>query len=95
MQDDITDGVKWAIEQGIADPKRIVIYGSSYGGYAAMVGLESTPELYKCGISYAGVTDVAHFIKSREQKVQLETTRLFTAEAIGDWHYWVAQGYCF
>ena len=84
MQDDITDGVKWAIEQGIADPKRIAIYGSSYGGYAAMVGLESTPELYKCGISYAGVTDVAHFIKSREQKAQLETTRLFAAEAIGD-----------
>jgi dipeptidyl aminopeptidase/acylaminoacyl peptidase len=84
MQDDITDGVKWAIEEGIADPKRIAIYGSSYGGYAALVGLEFTPELYRCGICYAGVTDIARFIRSRGQKIQLETARLFAAVAIGD-----------
>ncbi|MGZ5036791.1 MAG: alpha/beta hydrolase family protein [Usitatibacter sp.] len=58
MQDDITDGVKWAVEQGIADPKRVCIYGGSYGGYATMMGLAKTPELYKCGINYVGVTDL-------------------------------------
>ena len=58
MQNDITDGVKWAIDKGIADPKRICIYGASYGGYATMAGLTMTPELYKCGINYVGVVDL-------------------------------------
>jgi dienelactone hydrolase len=58
QQDDITDGVNWAIERGIADPRRICIFGVSYGGYAALRGLEKTPDLYKCGISYAGVIDI-------------------------------------
>lgn len=58
MQDDLTDAVKWAIAQGIADPKRVVISGASYGGYATMAGLVSTPELYCAGINYVGVTDL-------------------------------------
>lgn len=58
MQDDITDGVKWAIEQGIADPDRVCIYGGSYGGYATMMGVAKEPDLFKCGINYVGVTDL-------------------------------------
>ena len=58
MQNDITDAVLWAIEQDIADPDRVCIYGGSYGGYAAMAGLTFTPELYQCGINYVGVTDI-------------------------------------
>jgi dipeptidyl aminopeptidase/acylaminoacyl peptidase len=58
MQDDITDGVKWAVAEGIADPKRVCIYGGSYGGYATMMGLAKDPDLYKCGINYVGVTDL-------------------------------------
>jgi dipeptidyl aminopeptidase/acylaminoacyl peptidase len=58
MQDDLTDGVRWAISQGIADPSRIGIFGASYGGYAALTGLIKTPELFRCAISYVGVTDV-------------------------------------
>jgi len=58
QQDDITDGVQWAVQRGIADPKRICIYGASYGGFAALTGLEKTPDLYRCGISYAGVIDI-------------------------------------
>lgn len=58
MQNDITDSVMWAIDQGIADPDRICIYGGSYGGYAAMAGLTFTPDLYQCGINYVGVTDI-------------------------------------
>ena len=55
MQDDVTDGVKWAVAQGIADPKRVCIVGASYGGYAAMWGVVKDPELYRCSISIAGV----------------------------------------
>jgi dipeptidyl aminopeptidase/acylaminoacyl peptidase len=58
MQDDVTDGTKWAIEQGIADPKRICIAGASYGGYATLLGLIREPDLYQCGISWVGVTDL-------------------------------------
>ena len=61
MQDDITDGVQWAIDQGVADPKRVCIYGASYGGYATMMGLAKTPDLFKCGINYVGVTDLNLF----------------------------------
>lgn len=58
MQDDITDGVRYLIGQGIADPKRICIYGASYGGYAAMWGVIKTPDLYRCGVSLAGISDL-------------------------------------
>lgn len=58
MQDDLTDGVKWAIDQGIADPKRIAIYGASYGGYASLMGVIGTPDLYACGVNYVGPTDL-------------------------------------
>lgn len=58
MQDDIADGAKWAIEQGIADPKRICIAGASYGGYSTLMGLANNPELFKCGVEWAGVTDL-------------------------------------
>jgi dipeptidyl aminopeptidase/acylaminoacyl peptidase len=58
MQDDITDGVKWLIEKGIADPERIAIYGASYGGYATLAGLTFTPELYACGVDYVGVSNI-------------------------------------
>lgn len=58
MQNDITDGVKWLIRQEIADPERIAIFGQSYGGYAAIWGLITTPELYKCGASHSGITNL-------------------------------------
>ncbi|TDI46422.1 MAG: S9 family peptidase [Acidobacteria bacterium] len=64
MQDDITDGVRWAIDESIADPARIAIYGGSYGGYAALVGLTKTPDLYACGISYVGVSNLFTWIES-------------------------------
>jgi dipeptidyl aminopeptidase/acylaminoacyl peptidase len=58
MQDDITDGVKWLIKQGIADSTRIGIYGGSYGGYAVLAGLTFTPNLYACGVDYVGVSNI-------------------------------------
>jgi dipeptidyl aminopeptidase/acylaminoacyl peptidase len=59
MQNDITDGVRHLIATGVADPQRICISGASYGGYAAVWGLIDTPQLYRCGITVAGVSDIA------------------------------------
>lgn len=58
MQDDLADGVKWAIDNKIADPGRICTYGASYGGYAALMQTIRYPELYKCAIGYVGVYDL-------------------------------------
>ncbi|WP_025116565.1 S9 family peptidase [Lysinibacillus fusiformis] len=58
IQDDITDGVQWAIDQGIADPKRIGIYGASFGGYATLAGIAYTPDLYAAAVDYVGVSNI-------------------------------------
>ncbi len=64
MQDDITDGVEWLIKEGIADPKRVAIYGASYGGYATLSGITRTPDLYAAAVSYVGVSNMFTFMKS-------------------------------
>ena len=58
MQDDLEDSVKYLIDQKIADPKRVCIVGASYGGYAALMGVAKTPELFQCAISFAGLSDL-------------------------------------
>jgi dipeptidyl aminopeptidase/acylaminoacyl peptidase len=58
MQDDLSDATRWAIQQGIADPKRICIYGASYGGYASLMGVAKEPGLYQCAAGYVGVYDL-------------------------------------
>ena len=58
MQDDITDGVQWLIDEDIADKDRIGIFGGSYGGYATLAGLTFTPDLYACGVDYVGVSSI-------------------------------------
>jgi len=63
IQDDITDGVKWAIAEGIADADRVGIYGGSFGGYATLAGLVKTPELYRAGAAYAPVTDIEFLLR--------------------------------
>jgi dipeptidyl aminopeptidase/acylaminoacyl peptidase len=64
IQNDITDGVKWLITEGIADPERIGIYGSSFGGFSALHGLCFNPELYRCGASYSGLTNLFTYVKA-------------------------------
>lgn len=64
MQNDITDGVYWLILQGIADPKRVAIYGASYGGYATLQGLVADPLLYAAGVDYVGVSNLFTFMKT-------------------------------
>jgi len=58
MQDDLTDAVEWAIAEGYADPKRICIYGGSYGGYAVLAGAAFTPDLYTCGVDIVGPSNL-------------------------------------
>lgn len=57
IQNDIEDATRWAIAAGVADPKQLAIMGASYGGYSTLFALGKTPDLYRCGISIAGVTD--------------------------------------
>lgn len=64
MQSDITAGAEWLIKQGIADPKRIAIYGASYGGYATLAGITFTPDLYACAIDYVGVSNLFTFMQT-------------------------------
>jgi dipeptidyl aminopeptidase/acylaminoacyl peptidase len=64
MQDDITDGVQWLIKEGVADPKRVAIYGASYGGYATLSGITKTPDLYAAAVSYVGVSNMFTFLNT-------------------------------
>ncbi len=58
MQDDLTDAVRWAVGQGYADPKRVAIFGGSYGGYATLAGVTFTPDLYACGVDIVGPSNL-------------------------------------
>ncbi|QDQ26216.1 S9 family peptidase [Chitinimonas arctica] len=64
MQDDVSDGVDYLVKQGTADPKRICIYGSSYGGYATLAGVAFTPDLYACAVDNVGVSNLFTFMKT-------------------------------
>ena len=64
MQDDLTDGVNWAVTRGIADPARVAIYGGSYGGYAALAGAAFTPGVYRCAVDVVGPSNLITLIKS-------------------------------
>jgi dipeptidyl aminopeptidase/acylaminoacyl peptidase len=82
MQDDLTDAVRWSVSQGIADPSRICVFGASYGGYAAMMGLAATPELFRCGVDYVGVTDINLLLRTIPRA--WETARAELNLQIGD-----------
>ncbi len=82
MQHDITDGVKWAVQQGIANENKVCIYGASYGGYATMAGMTLTPELYQCGVNYVGVTDVPLLFESMPKRWSLAAETM--KSTIGD-----------
>jgi len=64
MQDDLTDAVRWAVGQGIADSARVAIYGGSYGGYATLAGITKEPELFACAVSYCGVSNIFTFLEA-------------------------------
>jgi dienelactone hydrolase len=58
IQQDLIDGVKWAIAQNYADPKRVCVYGGSFGGYSAMMATVRAPDMFKCAVGYAGIYDL-------------------------------------
>ncbi|HSI49642.1 MAG TPA: S9 family peptidase [Ideonella sp.] len=64
MQDDVSDGVAWLVSQGIADPRRVGLYGGSYGGYATLAGVTFTPKLYAAAVDYVGVSNLFTFMKT-------------------------------
>ncbi len=64
MHDDLIDGVNWIIGEGIADPKRVAIYGGSYGGYAALVGATFTPDVFAAAISVVGPSNLVTLVRS-------------------------------
>jgi dipeptidyl aminopeptidase/acylaminoacyl peptidase len=64
MQHDIDDGVDWLVAQGTVDPKRIAIFGGSYGGYATLAGIAFTPDRYAAAIDYVGVSNLFTFLNT-------------------------------
>ncbi len=75
MQDDVEDGTRWLINEGIADKNNVCIAGASYGGYAALMGAVKTPDLYQCIISFAGVTDVEDLVKSHRRYTHFDIVK--------------------
>lgn len=63
MIDDMTDGVRHLIAQGVADQRRVAVYGGSYGGYASLMSAIREPELYRCAINFVGMSDLALMYK--------------------------------
>ncbi len=85
MQDDVTDGVNYLIEKGWADPDRACIIGGSYGGYAALAGGAFTPDLYKCVVAIAPVTDIPSFLEHRARTTgRYSSTSDYWRMVIGD-----------
>jgi dipeptidyl aminopeptidase/acylaminoacyl peptidase len=76
VQDDLIDGVKWAIAQGEVDGNRVCAYGSSFGGYSALMLAAREPAMFKCAVGYAGIYDLNLLYK--EDATQREKTRLNT-----------------
>ncbi|MEZ0469594.1 alpha/beta hydrolase family protein [Luteimonas salinilitoris] len=82
MQDDVIDATRWAIGEGIADADRVCIYGASYGGYAALMGVAKEPDLYRCAVGYVGVYDLPKL--RGENRRQGRWARTWTGEWMGD-----------
>lgn len=83
MQDDVTDATRWAVAQGIADPKRLCIYGASYGGYAALEGAVKEPDLYRCAIGYVGVYDLPLIFRNDDVRHSTKSENYFMRQ-MGD-----------
>ena len=91
MHDDLLDAVQWAVDQGIADPARVAILGGSYGGYAALVGMTFTPEVFACGVDIVGPSNLITLMNTIPPYWQPQID-LFTSR-VGD--YRTAEGRAF
>ncbi|MDD9268387.1 prolyl oligopeptidase family serine peptidase [Paenibacillus sp. GCM10023248] len=77
MQNDITDGVNWLVQRGIADPERIGIYGASYGGYATLAGMTFTPDLYAAGVDVVGPSNLLTFLSTMPPYWELGRAQMY------------------
>lgn len=77
MHDDLVDAVRWATQAGVADPQRVAIYGGSYGGYAALVGMTFTPDLFACGVAVVAVSNWVSLYESAPPYWKLTWVPLF------------------
>ena len=90
MQDDITDGTRWAIAQGISDPRRIAILGrGNIAGFCALMGLMRAPDLYRCGIDLAGITNWRTIAKNHQDILEYNSAafifgQLQVVDLLGD-----------
>ncbi len=84
IQEDLIDGVRWAIEQGAADPARICVYGGSFGGYSAMMSVVRAPGLFKCAVGLAGVYDLPMFVKDDTQVGNKHRSNFFGKTIVTD-----------
>lgn len=84
MQDDLDDAMDWAVGEGIADPARVCVVGSSYGGYAALYAVLRNPERYRCAASFAGVTDWDKQIDYDRQFLTRKAGRSLKDRVVGD-----------
>jgi dipeptidyl aminopeptidase/acylaminoacyl peptidase len=83
MHNDLIDAVNWSIEKGIADPEKVAIMGASYGGYAALVGLTLTPQVFACGVDVCGISNLVTDLQSIPPYWQPEIEKEF--KRIGDY----------
>ena len=83
MQDDLTDATRWAIQSGVADPRRICIYGASYGAYAALTGVAKESSLYRCAAGNVGVYDLP-MMHTRGDTQEMKWGRTYLREWVGD-----------
>jgi dipeptidyl aminopeptidase/acylaminoacyl peptidase len=83
LQNDITDGVRWAIDQKLADPKRICTFGGSFGGYTALIQPILNPGMYKCAIGYVGVYDLPLMRSTDKNMGQAKRTSRFFDRTLG------------
>lgn len=84
MQDDITDALRFTVDKGWADPKRVCIAGADYGGYATLMGLAKDPEQYKCGVAWVAVSDPAMMYSVHWSDISIESKQITMPTMIGD-----------
>ena len=84
MQSDVADAASWAIAQGLADPKRVAIVGAGFGGYASLMGLVRTPEVFRCAVSWAGITELGMLHATDWSSVSVELGKDRLPAVLGD-----------
>lgn len=82
IQDDLIDGVKWAIAQGYVDPNRICVFGGSFGGYSSLMQPILAPKLYRCAVDYAGVSDMTIEFNDSDTR-RYRSGRTYLKQAVG------------